>query len=312
MSRRPAAIVRALLKGAVLAVIVVFWAVLVQRNWMELGRLELRLDPAWVLASLATFCLYFLGLGLGWGFVVRSLGYSCPLAAATRIWVVSMPARYVPGNVWHIVSRVRLAGGWGIPSEGVLVSSSIEQLLTVLTAAFLGIGWLTSFSGASWYQWVLPMSVVGLLAMQPPVIRFFLRLACRMLHRAEPTFQLGYRRMVLLFLWYAAVNLVNGVGLACLAVALGLAPAGGWGPAISAYCLAYVIGYLSFVTPSGLGVREAALTSMLSLSSPMAGAIALGLLARLLSMAGEAVAVLLATIVLPVTLARSRSGTMEA
>jgi hypothetical protein len=50
---------------------------------------------------------------------------------------------------------------------------------------------------------------------------------------------------------------------------------------------AYWIGYASFVTPSGLGFREGALALMLSLYFPAPVAIALSLVTRLWSTAGE-------------------------
>ena len=50
---------------------------------------------------------------------------------------------------------------------------------------------------------------------------------------------------------------------------------------------AYWIGYVSFVTPSGLGFRESALALMLATFFPTPVAVALSLVTRLWSTAGE-------------------------
>ncbi len=273
--------------------VALFWGILIARNWGELSTREWSLDVGWTAAALLAFALYFLGLGVGWTLVARAMGYRLPAGSGLGVWLLSMPARYVPGNVWHIAARVRLAGEHRVPAEGVVASSAVEQALTVLSAACLGLAWLPSLAGPGWAAPAAAFLVACLLALQPPVVRLLLNAAAKLLGRPAPPFALGYRRMVSLLVWYGLVNAANGAAFFLLVSATShlpetLAPALG-----SAYCLAYVIGYVSFLTPSGVGVREAALASMLSLYMPLSGAITLSLLARLLSTAGEAAAVLL-------------------
>ncbi len=57
---------------------------------------------------------------------------------------------------------------------------------------------------------------------------------------------------------------------------------------------AYWIGYASFITPSGLGFREGALAFMLASFFPAPVAVALSLVTRLWSTAGEILGALLA------------------
>jgi glycosyltransferase 2 family protein len=53
------------------------------------------------------------------------------------------------------------------------------------------------------------------------------------------------------------------------------------------------VGYLSFITPSGLGVREGVLTALLALVYPLPVAIVASLLFRLMCTLGEFAAILL-------------------
>lgn len=282
-----------LLKGGFGLAVLLFWGILIQRQWNQLSAREWSLDFGLAVIALLAFCLYFLGLGAGWALLVKAMGYSPPLGGALGAWLLSMPTRYVPGNLWHIATRVRLAGSQQVPAEGVLASSAVEQVLTVLSAACLGLAWLPSWMGTGWTGWTLAPLLAGMLALQPPVLHFLLHLGSRLLGRPMPSFTLGYRRMASLFLWYGLVNAVNGIAFLLLAAAAAPSPQALWPSLASAYCLAYVIGYLGLLTPSGIGVREAALASMLSLHMPISLAITLSLLARLFSTAGEAAAVLL-------------------
>jgi len=56
---------------------------------------------------------------------------------------------------------------------------------------------------------------------------------------------------------------------------------------VAANAAAYLIGYVSFITPSGLGFREGALALMLAQYFPTPLAVALSLLTRLWSTVGE-------------------------
>jgi hypothetical protein len=281
-----------MLKGGFALVVGIFWVLFIRRHWDALATANWSLDLSWCTAAFLIFAIYFLGQGTGWVMIARAMGYRLPMSEGMATWLLSMPARYVPGNLWHIAARISLAAKHQVAPEGVVVSSTAEQLLMVLSAACLGLAWLPSWAGATVTPWAVALFLACLAGLQPPVLRFLLRLGSRLLGRTVPPINLGYRQMASLFVWYTLVNALNGLAFALLATAA-VRPAQTLWPAFgSAYCLAYVVGYVSFLTPSGIGVREAALASMLSVYLPAPTALALTLLARLLSTAGEAVAVL--------------------
>ncbi len=292
------------LKGSCTLIVLLFWTLLIQRSWSDLSSRQWHLDLTWTGVALAAFALYFVGQAMAWALLTRALGYTVPIGSGMGIWLLSMPARYVPGNVWHIAARADLARSHSIAPEGVLTSSAVEQALMVLSATCLGLAWQPV-----WNQSLPPSTVAILLVclaiLQPPVLQALLRFASRRLQRPIPTFNLGYRQMALIFLIYAVVNGINGLALYLLAVSIASAPLS-MAPALAAaYCLAYVAGYLSFLTPSGLGVREAVLASMLTLYMPVSAAVTLSLAARIFSTGGEALAVV--AVGLPtLRLARSR------
>ncbi|MHB0870468.1 MAG: hypothetical protein ACYC66_04835 [Chloroflexota bacterium] len=195
------------------------------------------------------------------------------------------------GNAWHIATRVHLAGRYQVSFEGVLASSTVEQALTVLAPTCLGLGWLLSFAGVSQIWAGLLFLLARLLALQPPLLRFLLRLASRLLRRPMPPFTLTYRSVARLFLLYGLVSATGGVAFAALVASSMPGQQTSWLMLASGYCLAYTVGYVSFLTPSGMGVREAALAGMLATFLPLPSAVTLSLLSRLSAMVGEALAV---------------------
>ena len=284
---------RWLLTAAVGAVVLLFWGSLLVHNWSGLASLQLSFDATGLVTSTLAFCTYFLGQAVGWVLITRALGYPLEIGAGAAVWLLSMPARYVPGNFWHVTARVRLAQRHRVPAEGVLAASTLEQALALLSAGSLGVAWLPHWSGMGSIIWLAASLLLCLVAIQPPVLAAALRLASKMLRKATPRFPFSYRHIVPLAAWYILVNTANGTAFFLLADTAAHPQLERWPLLVSAYCLAYVLGYISFLTPSGIGVREAALAAMLSISMPMPAAIALSLLSRLASMGGEAAAVLL-------------------
>ncbi|MGE5618756.1 MAG: lysylphosphatidylglycerol synthase domain-containing protein [Sphingomonadaceae bacterium] len=271
--------------------VLLFWAGFVGSHWSELSTWEWSLDAGGAALSILLFCLYFLGQAVGWTFVARGMGYRLPLLGGTGLWLLSTPARYVPGNVWHIVTRVHLARRYRLSIEDVLVSSTVEQALTVLAPACLGLGWVFSYSGVSQIWGGLLILLACLLDIQPPLLRFLLQLASRFLRRPKPSFSLTYRSVARLFLLYGFVSAAGGAAFAALVTSSLSGQQLSWPMLASGYCLAYTVGYVSLLAPSGIGVREAALAGMLALYLPLPAALSLSLLSRLFAMVGEALAV---------------------
>jgi hypothetical protein len=58
---------------------------------------------------------------------------------------------------------------------------------------------------------------------------------------------------------------------------------------VATWVTAYTVGYLSMLTPSGLGVREGVMALLLGQVSPVSVAVVISLVARLWMMAGELV-----------------------
>src|SRR5262249_35238581 len=149
--------------------------------------------------------------------------------------------------------------------------------------------------------WALPaIGAVGvpllLLGLHPRLLKGTLNFALRKLKRPPVTFALRYRDVLLVTLYWSLSWILAGSGFYLLVRALTAAPlpATALLIAIGIYAIGWDVGFLTFVTPSGLGFREVVIASLVAgalLGSLGAAALAVGTVvafaARLLSTGAE-------------------------
>src|SRR5207244_7047354 len=91
----------------------------------------------WLLAlSFLGFILQEMSYGLIWQAVLRRLGHHLPLRVCLRIYLASEFVRYIPGNVWHVLTRILWVGKYGVPRPIAFASMTVE-LITKLAAGAL-------------------------------------------------------------------------------------------------------------------------------------------------------------------------------
>ena len=275
---------------ALLLVIAGWWVGQLGRTGAELLATPWRLDPPFVAVAFLGWLTYTALGALGWWLTLTRVGGALGPLRGGAIWARSMLARYVPGNVWHVLVRVQLARAAGTPAEATVLATAAEQVLLVAASGALALALVSGrFAELDprlvWLPALLPLLLAGL---HPRLLVLGARALARLTGRPSVEVRLTVPALLLLLGWYAATFLVGGLAFAALAAAAGLTLP----PAllVGYFNLAYVVGYLSFVTPSGIGVREAALVLLLERDAPAALAVVLALAARLLLMLAEGAA----------------------
>ncbi len=150
-------------------------------------------------------------------------------------------------------------------------------------------------------SWALPaIGAVGvpllLLGLHPRLLTWMLNAGLRKLKRPPVEFTLRYRDVLIVTLYWSLSWMLAGVGFYLLVRALTQAPlpAAAIIIAMGIYAIGWDVGFLTFVTPSGLGFREVVIAYLVAaalLGSVGAAAIAVGTVvafaARLLSTGAE-------------------------
>ena len=238
------------------------------------------------------------------GFLLSSAWYqllgagsaTAPLRCHHAVYGRTQIAKYLPGNVFHLVGRQVMGGRLGHGQARLALASLLEALLLVLTAA--------AFSLPLVWRW-LDQGLLWIGALASPVLAMVAAQIAR--HHHQPTLcQLGavadrggtgaVLRLLRAAILYALFFLV----VAAIFWMLGLSVSQSGGPTIAfaggvaVVALAWLAGFVTPGSSAGIGVREAVLIAALegTLGAPASALIALAL--RLVTIGGDIVFLILA------------------
>lgn len=291
-------LVRTLLSTLLAAVILHYLGRSLARSWREAGVYHWSIDVPWLALSILLLALYFFLAPWLWKRVLRELGEEIGTGEACRVWYLSQLGKYVPGKIWFALGRIYLARRSGVSAVAASVSTILELMLVILAALGVFMLSLPFWPSALWAEtFLVPLAVgVLLLLVHPRIFGVLLRLALRALRREPVTYRLTWAGLLTIAAGYAVTWLVYGAGIEVLLRAVRLEGAivpdgrGTFARVLffsGAAGVAWAIGFLSFFTPSGLGVREATLSYLLASQLPAPWPILLALAARIWMTFGE-------------------------
>src|SRR6266446_9993029 len=117
-------------------VILVLFLQQVKSNWSQLTAHTFQWNP-WLLAlAFLGFMLQELSYGLIWQSILAHLGSRLSLRMCLRIYLASEFVRYIPGNVWHVLTRILWVRNYDVSRPVAFASMTIE-LITKLAAGML-------------------------------------------------------------------------------------------------------------------------------------------------------------------------------
>ena len=275
---------RLALQWGVAALIFGFLIFFVIRQWNDLPDFDWHFQPAWLaLSGLATFLFYALQCEL-WRRILHALGEDLRPRPARAIWGKSILARYVPTNALMVVGRIVMAERDGVTKRVCLASIVYE----------LGLGFGTAVMVGAYFVIELPelhdqparfavlLLIPAVLAVLHP--RVFLPLANFLLGKLgrEPLPKpLSFKRVLEFAAGYAGSWAVIGVGVYAFSKALHPVNASDFLYIAAAYPVAFCVAVLTFIVPSGLGTRDAALAIAISAVLPNAVATAIAVAFRI-------------------------------
>jgi len=260
--------------------IAIFWFILtpVIKNWQDAAHQLSLLSPVRVAASVLMFMTFLIVFrAMAWRAIVWGFGYKLPVAPALRIWLTSELARYIPGAIWQVMSRVKLAKPYGIRGSVISTSQVLELSIFLLANLIIAVAclcWLgvKTFPGPAQTWLIAAMCMtpfLGLLLL-PGIFYGTTDRILSQLGKPPIARRLGKRQAFLLLAWY-------GLGLLLQSMAIWLMlsgplelPLSKWWVVAGSYCLAWSAGFLAVWAPGGIGVREIVLMGALTIAMPPA------------------------------------------
>lgn len=279
----------------------IFIGVLLRSQWAELRTQPWRFHGTWLTFSVGMMIASWVMEVLIWQHLLSRLGGHIGFWSAVRIWFLSAITRYVPGNIWQPLSMTMRCQTLGIRPEITIASVLLFQAIILIAAgpvAAIYFGWtgnygLVSDTLAPWSKWLIALILMPVLLLLVRPKWFFAVADWGIRRLGRPSLEAPLSSQQLIgFLAAAMVHWAFwGAAFASLTFAINGEAANQltslWPHLVATFAIAYTIGFVSFITPSGFGAREGAFVLLLT---PLlgSGATTLAALAmRILTVIGE-------------------------
>jgi hypothetical protein len=258
-----------------------------------------------LIGCLGLYLLQTSGAGLAWHFWLNAVREASYPQLAVSLFAISQFAKYVPGGFAQHIARVALGERHGLSAPGMVVSIALEQSWALLAGIAVA-ATLPLFPAAVPYGISLPSPLhLTLLAALALIVSFAIfafggRRRPSFLDRWLGAWRATHpkpRTVLLCFLLYAAGIVNSGWNIDLLARYMLGAQESHALLAISVFAVAWVAGFVTPVSPAGLGVRDAILSAGLTPAYGPGVALAAALSYRLVTSLGDGLAFLVGLLV---------------
>lgn len=273
-----------ILKFLVPLVIAFFIGRVIHRNWQEVRAADWTFDGGYLFISVLLTAGWFALRPYVWAVILGRFGHPISYGAAFRIFRQAELSRFVPGTVWQYVSRVYLAGQWGVPAAATMAATIVETVLLVLASilpALLNIREALPRLAGVQQVLLFVFPAVALAVLHPRVLNFWAGFLARRMKQPYSKLETGWGAVAGVWLTYSLMWLVVGLGVGffvrgVISIPLTEVPLVG-----SYYAAAWFIGIISVVAPAGMGIREGAFGLLLSQAMPLGAALTIAVSVRL-------------------------------
>lgn len=258
-------------------------------NWKDVCVYSWKFHLPWLFSSLIVLCLCSLLTVLPCLAFWRQRGVQISYYQGFQIFYLSGLGRYLPGKVGFFFGFIYCCQRMGIGKTEALLGFAFRVGFTTFSGILISLClYFVSPAGEyfSFTENMFRLVFILLLACSGGIAIFVClrkRIAQCVLEKMwKVSFLSKFSILQLLRLLFAHIMLWCGVGIAFFLFVKSLTPLG-WHlilEMIGIYVMAWTVGFLSFITPAGLGIREGVLSFLLSTILPETTAISVALMSR--------------------------------
>lgn len=149
---------KSLLRWIIRLLVIGFLGHALFKHWGDVTQLTFRDGGVLflVLAAMLTFGAH-VWAGVVWSWILGVCGHARPVRWATVTYLRTNVAKYLPGNVWHFVKRVRASQQREVPLGAAVLSVVLEAVLMVAAACVMA---GVSFRLTLWHAGLVPLLLV--------------------------------------------------------------------------------------------------------------------------------------------------------
>ncbi len=255
--------------GVLLLLAVAVWIIILNaEKWLEqINRFSWQLDWFFICAAALLLGISYFIIPAGWIILSHRVGSTVSSKELRAAWFMSQLGRYVPGKVWLFAGRVAFLRSRGLTGYR---ATSIPFLELLYTAAGAGLAAVipvivssNDVFSHSGLKYAVLAAGISLLAIPflTPIQKWLYRLKYGLVPQELPL--PGLTGSIKLLLIYSVLWWVRGFALFLWLKGFGLSGIG-FLLCCAAAPLSWLAGYIVFLIPGGIGVREAAAVALLA------------------------------------------------
>lgn len=269
--------------AAVSIAVMIFFGKALYDSWNDIYSMSYDFNYAYLAMSFLFWLITLLLLAMAYHFLIVKLGGKPGFLKTAKARAFSDIGSYVPGKVAPLITRMHYLKGYASGVQ-IITSSAIEIAAVLLSSIFaFAVIYVLQPGIFAKYAFVfyalLPLCLV---CMHPKVISFLLNLGLKLLRKEQTEIKLRYTDIIKTNLIYSLYWVISGIAVFLIILAVYPISISYFPYVMVSYAVAWVIGFLSFIVPAGIGVREGVLVYMLALYMPLPVALTAAVGARLL------------------------------
>ena len=231
-----------------------------------LGEIIASASPGILALAVGSWLLLHLLSPLFVALVFRGSGLDLHYRQVLRIHLENLPARYIPGGIWHTVGRVLAFRKLGVDAHRISLFVLLENVISAAVAFLLGGGLLFHFHGPdSWGGLAVVSAIIsGLVILHFPILLHFW-LSGRNIKMSTGHYIGGIFVVCLVWCAASAAFVLFVSSFAGLSLEISLLETA------AAYLFSWGVGFLAVFAPQGIGVFEVTAGQLLRGTTALGG-----------------------------------------
>jgi len=213
-----------------------------------------------LLSGVLCFNLFYYLRAFIWKILLKENGLDIPLKEVAILWEMAELKRFVPGNIWSFAGKALSFSEKGVRKEQIPKLLLLESEFFIISCLLVSILSFSYLFGKNLYTLYLSAVVVFIVLIFVFISAMLLKTKLFFLSKLQslfPHFEV-YTNLKIIFI--SALSLIFfGLGTFFSILSITALNAQIIIPLIGFFVFSLFVGYISFVTPMGLGVRETVL-----------------------------------------------------
>jgi hypothetical protein len=291
-------------------ILIIFYFLLstLLENWDEFSKNIHNFNPLYLLLSIIFLIFFYLIHSYIWKDILKELGYRLSFIKTLKIRSLSEIGRYTPGKIWHVLGRIYFSKKVKIPTATTIVSMVIETLLMIFSTTILFLIFIKNIQEINLTYLLIILITIFFIILIIKSKRFnkILNKILFKLNKTSEPIKISISSLSLLkFFGYYLISW-SAIGVAFFYSIKLFYPSLSFieiPTMISIFAISWVLGFISLLTPGGLGVREGVMTILLANYVTLSIAIVSPIIMRFLTIFVE---LIMATITVKVKLVEGK------